>query len=277
MLDSALASVSVIATDPLSLVLIACIVFPGAFLVLSTLLGMGHGAHTGAAHGLHLGGGHGHVIHGAYRTSGHAQTAAGHAPPAGHTVLPTPGTHAPAPGTRVAFDHLHGVSVATPPSMGALERLSDVALTVNLNAVLIFLFGFGLVGYLLHNLTDMGGFLVLLAASAAGVIAAAALNIALAQLFGEESGRLENDSSEMVGRIARVTLPIHAGGIGEVVFPGDNGTRRSLGARAADRETIERDADVVIIAYADGIAVVQSWDSFLMAASATSTTVGTPP
>ena len=52
-----------IATDPLSLVFIGCFVVSGAFLILSSLLGFGHGH-------FHLG----HIGH------------AGHAGPAGHGV-----------------------------------------------------------------------------------------------------------------------------------------------------------------------------------------------
>src|SRR5690348_8917546 len=74
-----------IATDPLSLVFLFCVVLSGGFLVISTLLGTDHsdifhaGSHAAhihlsghAGHAGHMGHASGHGAHGAAHPSGHA-------------------------------------------------------------------------------------------------------------------------------------------------------------------------------------------------------------
>src|SRR5579885_400099 len=79
-----------IATDPLSLVFIGCFVVSGTFLILSSVLGFGHG-HFHLGHIGHAGhaGPAGHGI-------GHASGVAQHALPQGHAgTHTTPAAHAP--------------------------------------------------------------------------------------------------------------------------------------------------------------------------------------
>jgi hypothetical protein len=235
-----------IQTDPLSLVFIACFVFAGAFLVASLLLGMGH-THGG----LHLHAGHVHLGH----AGGHLHL--GHAGAAGAHVA----TAQPA---RVALPHANGPqSQAQPLAAPATSPLVRALGDLNLNAILVFLLAFGLLGYLLHNAAHAGAVLTIILAVVAGVGGAIGVNTLFARLFGNEIGGLGLDSSQMEGRLATVTLPIRSGGIGEVIFTGENGTRRSLGARSADGTAIPRDAEVVILSYTDGIAAVQTWDNFI--------------
>jgi hypothetical protein len=142
-------------------------------------------------------------------------------------------------------------------------NIIQVALAPNLNAILIFLICFGLLGYYLHNATHLGATVALTFAILIGGIVGAAVNLLMARLMADEGGRLDSESSDMLGRIATVSIPIRAGGLGEVIFPGDNGARRSLGARSAGGAAIARDADVVIVDYGEGIATVETWDAFL--------------
>lgn len=243
-----------IQTDPLSLVFIACFVFAGSFLVATTALGMGH-AHSGVH--LHAGG----QLH-----LGHA----GHTGSA-HVAAPAPTTAGGHP-TRVAVPHAHQQAHA-PAQQSASSKAPIAALLhvfggVNLNSVLVFLFCFGLFGYVLHNLAHAGAVLTISVAVLAGLGGGAAMNALFVRLFGVEAGRLGNDSSQMEGRIATVSLPIRAGGVGEVVFIGENGTRRSLGARSQDGTAIPREAEVVILAFTNGIAEVQAWETFITATQA---------
>jgi hypothetical protein len=236
-----------IQTDPLSLVFIACFVFAGAFLVASLLLGMGH-THTG----LHLHAGHVHLGHtGAHLHLGHAAATGAHTA-TGHPA-------------RVTLPHADGQSAQVPPqaTTPAPTPMAWLLGEVNLNAILVFLLAFGLLGYLLHNAAHAGAVLTIMLAVMAGVGGAIGINAWFARLFGNEIGGLGLDSSQMEGRLATVTLPIRVGGIGEVVFTGENGTRRSLGARSADGTPIPRDAEVVILTYENGIAAVQTWDNFI--------------
>jgi hypothetical protein len=232
-----------IQTDPLSLVFIGCFVFSGAFLVATTLLGTGHG-HSG----LHFHTGHLHL-------GGHV---GGHTPGGTHGTAAHATAHAHTGDTAT-----QGTDAAATPHVSPITHLLG---GINLNEILVFLFCFGLLGYLLHNVAHAGAVLTIFAAGVLGGGAAGATNVLFMRLFGEETGRLGLDSSQMEGRIATVSLPIRAEGIGEIIFVGENGTRRSLGARSADGSAIARDAEVVIIGYVDGIAQVEAWDHFLAGA-----------
>src|SRR6185437_10648748 len=241
-----------IQTDPLSLVFIACFVFAGTFLLATTLLGMGHAhggmhLHVGHIGHLHLGDG-GHVGHPVSATATHT-TASGH----------------PA---RVQVPHQQSAHTQHDASVAAAQPsvLSHALESINVNTILVFLFCFGLLGYLLHNAAHAGAVLTIILSALAGVGGASAMNAVFVRLFGNEVGGLGYDSSEMEGRIATVSLPIRAGGVGEVIFTGENGTRRSLGARSADGAPIARDAEVVIMGYHEGIAEVQAWERFIAAA-----------
>ena len=235
-----------IQTDPLSLVFIACFVFASAFIVATTVLGLGHGhgMHMGHAGHVHLGGHAGHL-----HLGGHG---------GGHALSHAAGAQHP---TRVTLPHQQGdVTVTQPNIFGQL--LSGL----NLNAILGFLFTFGLLGYLLHNSTHAGAVITVILAIICGAGGASALNTLMIRLFGAETGSLGADSSAMEGRLALVSVPIRAGGVGEIIFMGENGTRRSLGARSSDGSAIPRDADVVIMSYVNGIAQVQAWDHFITSA-----------
>ncbi|HEX8032280.1 MAG TPA: hypothetical protein VF510_00450 [Ktedonobacterales bacterium] len=250
-----------LATDPLSLVFLTCVVFSGSFLVLSTLLGVGHGhglhlgGHTGGHVGGHLGGHIGHDMGG--HVAGHApggHASAGHAAANGHT----------ASSGHTADGQTNGsaaVSTATTPWM-ALSNAFYASL--NLYGLLIFLLVFGLLGYLLLNMANVGVILSLLIALALAVATAMGMSVVLARLFlmGEHT-ELPPESSQLEGRLGKVSIGIRAGGIGEVIYTGTTGARKSVGARSYDGAAIPVDTDIVVIAYRDGIASVQPWDRFM--------------
>lgn len=217
-----------IATDPLSLVFLACVAFAAAFLVISTLAGVGHGHGFHLTHAGHVGGGY-----------------AGHATLTGHTGA------AQANGSGGASGPLNSL-------LGMLEGALSVY------GILAFLLVFGLLGYLLHNSANLGAVLTLALSLAAGLAAAIFISALLTRIFlANESLGLMGDSSRLEGRLGQVTMPIRAGGVGEVLFTGAVGSRQSLGARAAGDEAISAGTEVVILSYRDGIAVVQPWDRFM--------------
>jgi membrane protein implicated in regulation of membrane protease activity len=236
------------ATDPLSLVFLGCVIFSGGFLVITTLLGLGHtdgGLHIGHGHELHLGhdlGGHdvGHAVH-AHTLNGHSQISDGSSH--GHVVHADAGLQS-APSLWTTL---------TAAFWGAL----------NLYGLLMFLLVFGLVGYVLHNALGLGLF-ALTFAILLGLGSSVGLTTVLSRVFrpGEET-ILTAESSQLEGRVGQVTISIRPGGIGEVIFTRKGGGRQSIGARSADDESIPRDADVVILGYRDGIATVQAWDRFI--------------
>ncbi|MBA3823891.1 MAG: hypothetical protein H0X24_08335 [Ktedonobacterales bacterium] len=241
-----------IETDTLSLVFIACFVFASAFILATTLLGATHihGLHLGSVDHVdisgHMGGNAGDLDWGGADAGGDAGGDFG-----GHA---NGGTGHP---LRV------GLPGAVPAGAASHSLVGRLVGGINLNAILGFLFAFGLLGYLLHNVSHAGSVFTILFAIVFGVGGATALNTIMIRLFGAESGRLGSDSSTMEGRVATVSLPIRTGGVGEVIFMGENGTRRSLGARSIDASAIPRDADVVILGYKNGIAEVQTWDRFI--------------
>jgi membrane protein implicated in regulation of membrane protease activity len=240
-----------IATDPLSLVFIGCFVVSGTFLILSALLGAG-------AEDLHFGhffhGHTGHMGHSGHAAPGHASGVMHHALPHGHA-----GAHAQGHDGTTQSGHAN----ATQSAQASPSILAIVFGFLNLYAILAFLFWFGLIGYVLRNLTNFGSLAAFWGAVGVGVIGAVLVNMVMSRLMGHDDGALDEDSSDLVGTLATVSLPIRAGGIGEVIYKKGTAGRKSLGARSVDGLAIPRDAEVVIVGYHKGIAQVQSWDSFL--------------
>jgi hypothetical protein len=229
------------ATDPLSLVFLGCIIFAGAFLIISSVSGFGHGLHLGA-HGPHLG------VHAATHAGYTAQ-----APHAAHASTAHTTTGTPSAGTPTQ-------------SMPAALLHEAFASGLNLYSLLIFLLIFGIAGYLLHNSTSLGVVLTLVAALLAGSGGALGTGLLLGRLFLTADGHaLTSDSSRLEGRLGTVSIAIRPGGIGEVLFRGPGGSRQSVGARSLDGAAIAQGAEVVIVSYADGIASVQPWDTFMAA------------
>ncbi|HEV2405127.1 MAG TPA: hypothetical protein VGR88_06725, partial [Ktedonobacterales bacterium] len=167
-----------IATDPLSLMFLACFVFAGTFLVLSTVLGVGHG------HALHLGGhaiGHTpHVLHGVH--------AGGHS---GHATTHTDAAQSPS------------AEVAASP-LQSLRTLFDNGL--NLYSVLTLLLIFGLLGYLLHNVAHLGDILTLVLAIGFGAGSGLAIGGLMSRVLSAGGGgELTADSSRLEGRLGTVS------------------------------------------------------------------------
>jgi membrane protein implicated in regulation of membrane protease activity len=232
-----------LATDPLSLLLLGCALFSGLFLVATLALGAGH-AHVGhLGHAGHLGhlGGAGHLDGGHSAASAHDAT-----------------THTPTN---------HTGAQATPATTG--ESLLGAAHSLllgslNLNGALIFLLVFGVLGYLLHNGQGASLLTVVVVAAFVGALAAIGVNAALTRIFiTSQAGELPADSSRLEGRLASVSLAIRAQGLGEVVYSGEAGARHSIGARSSDGAAIGVGTQVVIVATEQGLATVQPWEGFL--------------
>jgi hypothetical protein len=238
------------ASDPLSLVFLFCMFLSGGFLLVTTILGVGHNLHIGA-HDLHLGG---HVGgHGAHIDAGHA---AGHIAN-GHVANGHIGAHADA--------HAHGASGGEGSTSGWQSFSAIFANGLSLYGLLIFLFVFGLFGYVLHNLTNVGAVASVLIPLLIGVTSGVALGNFLTRFFRTSSeSLLDADSSRLEGRLGKVSMAIRDGGVGEVIFTAKGGARQSIGARSADGQPISGGAEIVILGYQDGVARVQTWESFLL-------------
>lgn len=234
-----------LATDPLSLLFLACALFSGLFLVASVALGAGHG--------------HGHIGH----LGGHSGSAA-HTATHAHAVATHAASHTPAHATA-GHDAAHGHTGAAPVGEGLWISIQSLLLgSLNLNGALVFLLVFGVLGYLLHNGQGAQLLATVMIAALVGALAAIGVNAALTRIFiTSQAGELTADSSRLEGRLATVSIAIRAQGLGEVVYTGEAGARHSIGARSADGSPIAADAQVVIVEAERGVATVQPWDSFL--------------
>ncbi|HZC04170.1 MAG TPA: NfeD family protein [Ktedonobacterales bacterium] len=243
-----------LATDPLSLLFLGCALFSGLFLVIAVALGGGHAGHLG--HLGHLGhtghiGHPGHLGHAGQMNGNHSATSAHFA---AHAQVGQA-----APGSQ---------AITTQPVTGS-ESLWSVAQgmllgSLNLNGALVFLLVFGVLGYLLHNGQALSLLLVVTLAALIGALAAIGVNAALTRIFiTSQAGELSTDNSRLEGRLATVSIPIRAQGLGEVVYNGEAGARQSIGARSSDGSAISAGVQVVIVAAERGLATVQPWESFI--------------
>jgi hypothetical protein len=246
-----------IATDPLSLIFLGCIIFSGLFLVVSSVSGLGHG------HGLHLGG---HAL--GHVAGGHVTHVGGHAGHVNHVGQAGHATHAGQAGNTHAS--AHAGPTGSSAWLGSFVHAFESSL--NLYGLLVFLLIFGLLGYLLHNSTNLVDVATVVLALAVGAGSAMVVSLLMARLFFLNGPPLAiAEDSQLEGRLGQVSMAIREGGIGEVIYTTAAGSRHSVGARSADGMPIARDTDVVVLGYKDGIATVQPWDRFMASTRAGNT------
>ena len=237
--------------DPLSAVFLGCFVFGFGALLVSLLLGGLEGIHIGGHHIDVFGGGHADLGHlhgthaGGHLASGHAGAPVGH----GHLDVHHAGTHGGAHGVEHPGGHDGG------PGLSWLSFL-------NPSAVLTFLTWFGGAGFILRNYYGAVAMLSLALAALVGVVGASLVVAFMLKVLLPHQTVMRQADYDPVGSLGRVSMPIRAGGVGEVVYT-RGGTRRSAGARSLDGEALERGAEVVIAKYENGLAYVQPWEEFV--------------
>jgi membrane protein implicated in regulation of membrane protease activity len=128
----------------------------------------------------------------------------------------------------------------------------------NFAAVTAFLAWFGGVGYLLERYSDIWTYLGLLIASASGLAGAGVVLWFLGKLTAHERP-MDPADYEMVGVLGRVTSPIRARGVGEILYMRD-GARKAAPARSEDSTEVPRDTEVIVTRYEHGIAYVRRWE-----------------
>lgn len=223
-----------IATDPLSLVFVACFLFGLLFMVAAALLGsFGHGTH--AAHSVHTGTHMGHIHVGSMHANDTAHHAATH-----HTAK--------------------GVVARTSSTDGNKFSVFSYA---NPTTIAVFLLGFGAFGYLFHNAVGFMLPLTLLLAVVGGLIITAFLLAFLSRFFGDSEGETIQDVSDRTGMLGKVSMTIQENGLGEILYVSPGGMRKSVPARSVDGRRLERDQEVVVVNYQRGIAEVDTWDHFV--------------
>jgi hypothetical protein len=221
-----------IATDPLSLLFIACFLTGLVFFIVTALLGnLGHGMTHNVAH-------HSGVVH---TTSTHAVSNG-----SAHTSAHTAGSH--------------GTSHAHASTQG--QHLTFLGF-INPTSVMLFLLGFGFFGYFFHTTIHVIAALTLILAGIGGIAVAGLLLILLSRLFGGSEESSVQDVSDRTGLLGKVSITIQENNIGEIIYVSPGGMRKSIPARSIDGRRLERDQEVVVVNYQHGIAEVDTWEHFI--------------
>lgn len=240
-----------IATDPLSLLFIACFLLGFLFFIVTALLGnLGHG-HIHA---------HASVHHIAFDSGAH------------HAGVHTGAEHAVVHGTD------HAAHPAHAPQAGGEHHLGATLWTfLNPTAIMLFLLGFGFFGYVFHNVTNLLLPFTLILAAIGGIGVAAVLLYLLSRVFGSAEANTVQDVSDRTGLLGKVSIPIKENSIGEILYTSPGGMRKSIPARSLDGRPIARDQEVVVLNYAHGIAEVDTWEHFVNEESTRDSQAATAP
>src|SRR5581483_9360741 len=132
----------------------------------------------------------------------------------------------------------------------------------NVSTLTAFLAWFGGVGYLLHRYSSLWLWLALVVAILSGIGGGVVVFWFLAKVLLAHERELDPADFEMTGVVARVSIPIRAGGTGEILFT-QNGARRAAAARTETGAALTKDTEVVVTRYEKGIAYVCRWDEFV--------------
>ena len=148
----------------------------------------------------------------------------------------------------------HGVSGHASGSGGtpAVSPLNPVTTAA-------FLAWFGGTGYLITRFSSILSVLGLLLAMAAGLVGAAIVFLFLTRVLISREENMDAADYEMVGVLGKISMPIRAGGTGEIIYS-QAGTRRTCGARSENGGAMEKGAEIVVTRYDKGIAYVQLWE-----------------
>ena len=122
-----------------------------------------------------------------------------------------------------------------------------------------FLAWFGGTGFLITRFSNVWFALGLLISIAAGLVGAAIVFLFLTRVLISHEESMDAADYEMVGVLGKISMPIRAGGTGEVIYS-QAGTRRTCGARSEDGSAIEKGVEIVVTRYDKGIAYVRRWE-----------------
>ncbi|MEB3285664.1 MAG: hypothetical protein VKN33_10300 [Candidatus Sericytochromatia bacterium] len=146
----------------------------------------------------------------------------------------------------------------TPPGVEGSQEFGLPSL--NLSAFMVFLTWFGGVSWVTLVATPLGLFPSLLLGISFGAPAYWGVNKFFNTLSKSHSLRDPADD-ELAGTLAKVSVGIPAGGVGEIVFS-KHGSQRVEAARGEGSDAIPKGGEVVILTYQRGVAVVQPSGEF---------------
>jgi membrane protein implicated in regulation of membrane protease activity len=148
--------------------------------------------------------------------------------------------------------HMAGPHGHAPGSGGAVSPLNPVTTAA-------FLAWFGGTGYLITRFSSILSVLGLLLAMAAGLVGAAIVFLFLTRVLISHEENMDPADYEMVGVLGKISIPIRAGGTGEIIYS-QAGTRRTCGARSENGNAIGKGAEIVVTRYDKGLAFVRLWE-----------------
>jgi membrane protein implicated in regulation of membrane protease activity len=122
-----------------------------------------------------------------------------------------------------------------------------------------FLAWFGGTGYLITRFSSILSVLGLFLAMAAGLVGAAIVFLFLTRVLISHEENMDPADYEMVGVLGKISIPIRAGGTGEIIYS-QAGTRRTCGARSENGSAIGKGSEIVVTRYDKGIAYVRLWE-----------------
>jgi len=161
--------------------------------------------------------------------------------------------------------HFHGFHATHVPHVGAHHAASGAGRgsgTVpwwNAFSIMVFLCWFGAAGYLLTRYGSFVTGIVFLLAAACGLAGGALIFLFLTRVMLPHEKELTAEETAVTGVVGRVSSPIRAGGTGEVLYE-QLGARRSVPARADLGEPIQKDEEVFVVRYEQGVAYVRRWE-----------------
>jgi len=162
--------------------------------------------------------------------------------------------------------HFHGFHAAHVPHVGAHHLAGGAAgkgsATVpwwNAFSIMVFLCWFGAAGYLLTRYGSFVTEVVFLLAALCGLAGGTLIFLFLARVMMPHDKELTAEETSVTGVVGRVSSPIRAGGTGEVLYL-QLGARRSVPARADLGEPIQKDEEVFVVRYEQGVAYVRRWE-----------------
>jgi len=177
-----------------------------------------------------------------------------HVPPGGMV-----GGHAPAVGHAPAAGPAPvGSGAVARAGVGKSARGADAS-PFNFITLTAFLAWFGGTGFLITRFSNIWSGLGVLISIAAGCVGAGIVFLFMSRVLIHPEENMDAADYEMVGVLGRTSMPIRAGGTGEIIYS-QAGTRRTCGARTEDGDAIDKGAEVVVTRYEKGIAYVRLWE-----------------
>lgn len=129
----------------------------------------------------------------------------------------------------------------------------------NFGTLAVFIMWFGGAGSILVRLGTLGRILVVVGAAIGGLAGATLIFLFLSRFLTREDKPLDPADYRIVGALGRVSATVRPAGTGEMIFV-QQGRRTGIAIRSENGTALEKDTEVVVTRFEDGIAFVRSFD-----------------